>query len=35
MLWGEYGFAPRFPRPAEPPLIGKLIKRFEPLRAEE
>ena len=34
MLWGEYGFAPRFPRPAEPP-IGKLIERFERLRVEE
>jgi hypothetical protein len=35
MIWGEYGFAPRFPRPAEPPPIGKLIERFERLRAEE
>ena len=35
MIWGEYGFAPRFPRPAAPPPIGKLIERFERLRAEE
>ena len=35
MIWGEYGFAPRCPRPAEPPPIGKLIERFERLRAEE
>jgi hypothetical protein len=34
MIWGEYGFAPRFPRPAEPPPIGKLIERFERLREE-
>jgi hypothetical protein len=34
-MWGEYGFAPRFPRPAEPAPIGKLIERFERLRAEE
>jgi len=27
MLWGEYGFAPRFPRPAEPQPIGELIER--------
>jgi hypothetical protein len=35
MIWGEYGFAPRSPRPAEPQPIGKLIERFERLRAEE
>ncbi len=35
MIWGEYGFAPRFPRPAEPPPIGKLIERFERPRTEE
>jgi len=35
MIWGEYCFAPRFPRPTEPPPIGKLIERFERLRAEE
>jgi hypothetical protein len=35
MIWGEYGFAPRFLRPAEPPPIGKLIERFERLRVEE
>ena len=35
MIWGEYGFAPRFPRPTEPPPIGKLIERFERLREEE
>jgi hypothetical protein len=35
MIWGAYGFAPRFPRPAEPLPIGKLIERFERLRAEE
>ena len=35
MIWGEYGFAPRFPRPTGPPLIGKLIERFEQLREEE
>jgi hypothetical protein len=35
MIWGEYGFVPRFPRPTEPPLIGELIERFERLRAEE
>jgi hypothetical protein len=34
MIWGEYGFAPRFARPAELPPIGKLIERFERLRAE-
>jgi hypothetical protein len=35
MIRGEYGFVPRFPRPAEPPPIGKLIERFKRLRAEE
>ena len=35
MIWGEYGFAPRFPRAVEPPPIAKLIERFERLRAEE
>jgi hypothetical protein len=35
MIWGEYGFAPRFPRPAEPAPISKLIERFERLRVEE
>jgi hypothetical protein len=35
MMWGEYGFAPRFPRLAEPPPIGELIDRFERLRAED
>jgi hypothetical protein len=37
MMWGEYGFAPRFPgpRPTDPPPIGKLIERFERLRAEQ
>jgi hypothetical protein len=35
MMWGEYGFAPRFLRPAEPQPIGRLIERFERLRAEE
>jgi hypothetical protein len=35
MIWGEYGFAPRFPRPAEPPPIDKLVERFERLGAEE
>jgi hypothetical protein len=34
MIWGEYGFAPRFARAAELPPIGKLIERFERLRAE-
>ena len=28
MIWGEYCFAPRFPRPTEPPPIGKLIERL-------
>jgi hypothetical protein len=35
MLWGEYGFAPRFSRPTKPPPIGELIERFERLREEE
>jgi hypothetical protein len=35
MIWGEYGFAPRFPRPVEPLPIDKLIERFERLRTEE
>jgi hypothetical protein len=35
MIWGEYGFAPRLPRAAEPPPIGKLIECFERLRAED
>lgn len=35
MLWGEYGFAPRLPRPTEPSPIGELIARFERLREEE
>jgi hypothetical protein len=35
MLWGEYGFAPRLPRPGEPAPIGELIERFERLRVEE
>jgi hypothetical protein len=34
-LWGEYGFAPRFVRPADPLPIATLIERFERLRAEE
>jgi hypothetical protein len=34
MIWGEYGFAPRFTWPIEPTPIGKLIERFERLRAE-
>jgi hypothetical protein len=29
------GFRVAFPRPAEPPPMGKLIERFERLRAEE
>ncbi|MGE5149965.1 MAG: hypothetical protein ACM3II_07590 [Rhodospirillaceae bacterium] len=35
MIRGEYGYAPRSPRPADPPPIGKLIERFERLRAED
>ena len=35
MIWGEYGLAPRFPRPTGPPPIGELIQRFERLRAAE
>jgi hypothetical protein len=35
MIWGEHGFAPRFARPTELTPIGKLIERFERLRAEE
>ena len=34
MMWAEHGFAPLFSRPTEPP-IGKLVERFERLRAEE
>jgi len=34
MIWGEYGFALRFPRPADPQPIGKRIERFERLRAD-
>ena len=35
MMWGEYGFAPRFPRSAEALPVSKLTERFERLRAEE
>ena len=35
MIRGEYGYAPRSPRPADPPPIGKLIERFERLPAED
>ena len=35
MIWGEYCFATRFPRPTEPPPIGELMERFERLREED
>lgn len=34
MIWGEYGYAPRLPRPIKLPTIGELIQRFERLWAE-
>lgn len=34
MIWGEYGFAPRFLRPNASPHLPQLIKRFEALRSE-
>jgi hypothetical protein len=35
MILGEYGFAPRFPRPAEPAPTKGLIEHFQGLLAED
>lgn len=32
ILWGEYGFAPRFPRARDPAPVQELIARFKELR---
>jgi hypothetical protein len=34
MLWGEYGFGPRFSRPNASPPVAELIKRFKAVRFE-
>jgi hypothetical protein len=32
IIWGEYGFAPRFPRSSDPVPLEELIARFKQLR---